>query len=194
MQYISNKDFRRHNLEGRELKEMVIGLVGLGNVGMGVAERLQPFGCKLFGWDPSPVNKERFISLGGHYVDSFDEMLPKIDILSFHARLTPESYQMMDEFQFSIIKDGLYLINCARASLINNKALLVAIDTGKVKAAALDVLDPEPPFDLRPNEYSYDHNLLNHPKIIVTPHIGSSTVDAQKRIALDLADQIKKSF
>lgn len=187
-------DFRRHLLEGRELQSMSVGLIGLGNVGMLVAERLKPFGCKIFGWDPTPKDKNRFISLGGIFVESFEQMLPKVDILSFHARLTPENYHMMATPQFQLVNDGLFLINSARADLIEQGALLEAINNGKVAMAALDVLEPEPPFDLHPSEHEYKHKLLNNKNILVTPHIGASTVEAQKRIALDICEQMKEKF
>ena len=81
-------------------------------------------------------------------------------------------------------------INCARAELVDQAALIEFINNGAIAAASLDVLDPEPPFDLHPKDHSYQHELLNHPKIIVTPHIGASTVEAQKRISMDLAEQL----
>jgi D-3-phosphoglycerate dehydrogenase / 2-oxoglutarate reductase len=192
LSFVKENDFRRHLLEGRELQKMTVGLVGLGNVGLGVAERLKPFGCKILGWDPVSSGNARFTSIGGELVKSFEEMLPKIDILSFHARLTSDNFHMMDEPQFNLVKNGLFLINGARAGLINTDALLVAINNGKVEAAGLDVLEPEPPFDLKPHEHCYKHKLLNHPKIFITPHVGASTFDAQRRIALDLVEQMRR--
>jgi D-3-phosphoglycerate dehydrogenase len=187
-------DYRRHLLEGRELKKMTVGIVGLGNVGIAVAERLKPFGCKIIGWDPKSVNIRKFISLGGFIPPSFEDMLRTVDVLSLHVRLTPSNRHMISSPQFNLTKKGLLLINCARAGLIDDLALLNAIKNGQVRAASLDVLDPEPSFDISPEGSTYNHTLLNHPEIIVTPHIGASTVDAQKRISLDLAGQIKATL
>ena len=190
----NENDFRRHLLEGRELQDMTVGLVGLGNVGMLVSERLKAFGCKILGWDPRSKDKSDFISHGGVYVESFEQLLSEVDILSFHARLTPDNYHMMGRKQFQKVKDGLLLINCARADLVDQNALLESVNNGKVAMASLDVLEPEPPFDLHPKEHNYQHQLLKHPRIIVTPHIGASTIEAQKRISLNLGEQLKKAL
>ncbi len=101
---------------------------------------------------------------------------------------------MMGERQFQIVKDGLFLINCARAGLVDQEALLKFVNNGKIAMVALDVLEPEPPFDLHPKEHNYQHKLLKHPNIIVTPHIGGSTIEAQKRISISLCKQIKKEL
>jgi D-3-phosphoglycerate dehydrogenase / 2-oxoglutarate reductase len=190
----NENDFRRHLLEGRELQDMTVGLVGLGNVGMLVSERLKAFGCKILGWDPRSKDKSDFISHGGVYVESFEQLLSEVDILSFHARLTPDNYHMMGRKQFQKVKDGLLLINCARADLVDQNALLESVNNGKVAMASLDVLEPEPPFDLHPKEHNYQHQLLKHPRVIVTPHIGASTIEAQKRISLNLGEQLKKAL
>jgi len=190
----NENDFRRHLLEGRELQDMTVGLVGLGNVGMLVSERLKAFGCKILGWDPRSKDKSDFISHGGVYVESFEQLLSEVDILSFHARLTTDNYHMMGRKQFQKVKDGLLLINCARADLVDQNALLESVNNGKVAMASLDVLEPEPPFDLHPKEHNYQHQLLKHPRIIVTPHIGASTIEAQKRISLNLGEQLKKAL
>ena len=188
----NENDFRRHLLEGRELQDMTVGLVGLGNVGMLVSERLKAFGCKILGWDPRSKDKGDFISHGGVYVESFEQLLSEVDILSFHARLTTDNYHMMGRKQFQKVKDGLLLINCARADLVDQNALLESVNNGKVAMASLDVLEPEPPFDLHPKEHNYQHQLLKHPRIIITPHIGASTIEAQNRISLSLGKQLKK--
>lgn len=191
---INENDFRRHLLEGRQLKDMIVGLVGLGNVGKLVSERLNVFGCKMIGWDPNSKNKGDFISNGGKYAESFEKLLSEVDILTFHARLTKENYHMMGRKQFQKVKDGLLLINCARADLIDQLALLEFVNNGKVAMASIDVLEPEPPFDLHPREHNYHHQLLRHPNIIVTPHIGASTIEAQKGISLNLGEQLKRAL
>ena len=101
---------------------------------------------------------------------------------------------MIGNNQFSYAKDGLYLVNVARAALIDDDALIDALNKGKVACAALDVLDPEPPFDLPPDKHEYHHPLLEHPRVFITPHVGASTEDAQRKIAVDLAEQIREFF
>jgi D-3-phosphoglycerate dehydrogenase len=192
--FIEKNDFRRQLLEGRELRNMSVGLVGLGNVGMLVFKRLKAFGCEVIGHDPYSDNITEFTSSGGVYCESFEELLPKVDIISFHARLTEENTNMMGEEQFNKVKPGLLLINTARANLINQKALLESIKKGKVSAVSLDVLEPEPPFELKPDQHNYQHPMLANKKIYVTPHIGASTVDAQQRISLDICKQILNNW
>ena len=99
---------------------------------------------------------------------------------------------MMGTSEFQKAKKGLLLVNCARADLIDQNALLEALASNKVAMAALDVLKPEPPFDLEPKDHNFKHKLMNHPQITVTPHIGASTIEAQERISLDLSRQLKK--
>jgi len=191
---VKNNDFRRALLEGRELQNMTVGLVGIGNVGTLVTERLQTFGCKVLGFDPYQKDKTKFISYGGICVDSLNDLLSKVDILSLHAKLTSENYHMFAKKQFKKIKQGLLFVNCARAELVDETVLLEFLNNGKIAAASLDVLNPEPPFDFSPRKHSYKHELLNHPKVIVTPHIGASTIEAQKRISINLAQQLYMFF
>ncbi len=184
-------DYRRHLLEGRELAALTVGLVGLGNVGMAVTRRLAPFGCRLLGWDPEPPDASGFAALGGTLVGSFDELLPEPDILSFHVRLTADTRAMLDAQALRRIKPGLLLINTSRGAVIDDRALLAALDDGRVAAAALDVLDPEPPFDAEPGTVTFAHPVLGHQKVVLTPHVAGSTVDAQRRIALALAEMLE---
>jgi D-3-phosphoglycerate dehydrogenase len=188
--FTNRNDFRRQLLEGRELNNMSVGLVGLGNVGMLVFERLKAFGCLVVGHDPYSNNIAQFVSSGGVHCKTFDELLSMVDIISFHARLTKDNIHMMGEEQFNKVKPGLLIINTARANLIDQKALLKSVENDIVSAVSLDVLEPEPPFELEPEQHNYQHPMLENEKIYVTPHIGASTVDAQQRISLDICEQI----
>ena len=187
-------DFRRHLYEGRELGALSVGLVGLGNVGMAVARRLRPFGCRLVGWDPEPPLADEFARLGGELMPGYEALIPEVDILSFHVRLTPETRGMLNARALALAKDGLLVVNTARGAVVDPNALLEALSTGRVAAAALDVLDPEPPFDALPGEHDFTSPLLGHPRILNTPHMGASTEDAQRRIALDLAAQVEAAL
>ena len=171
-----------------------MGLVGLGNVGRNVAQRLLPFGCRVMGWDPFPTAGEAFVKLGGTLCDSFTQMLPQLDLLSFHVPLTPQTANMLDRDALHNVKPGLRVINTARGGVIDPDALLEAVEDGRVSAAALDVISPEPPFDAEPGTASFSHPLLGHPRILVTPHMAASTSDAQQRIAVQLAASLKKAL
>jgi len=189
---VGESDFRRSRLEGRELQQLTVGIVGLGNVGRAVAERLLPFGCDLIGYDPFVENLEWFKQKGIDIASSIEQLMKKIDLLTLHARLTSDNSHMIGEEQLSMAKQGILLVNSARAGLVDDKALLKALDDAQVGFAALDVLDPEPPFDLEPGCHDYSHPLLGHTRVLVSPHIGASTVDAQRKIAVDLVSHIRE--
>jgi D-3-phosphoglycerate dehydrogenase / 2-oxoglutarate reductase len=191
---VQKKDFRRHLLEGRELSRLSVGIVGLGNVGSSVAERLLPFGCKLLGYDPNIKDSDFELLESVERVDSIESLISKVDILTLHAKLNLDNFNMIGADQFSYAKDGIYLVNAARAALVDHTALIDALDEGRVAFAAIDVLEPEPPFDLSPDKHEYHHILLEHPRVLITPHIGASTEDAQRKIAVDLAEQIRRYF
>jgi D-3-phosphoglycerate dehydrogenase / 2-oxoglutarate reductase len=184
-------DYRRDLLEGRELTTQTVGLVGLGNVGSGVARRLSGFGCRIIGWDPAPLKAEEFIECGGELTESYEELLKNVDILSFHVRLSTDTTHMLDEQTLKLIKPGLFLINTARARVIDDKAVLAALDDGRIAGVAVDVLEPEPPFDDVPVARDFQHDFLAHPNVIVTPHMAASTEQAQKNIGNSLAAQIE---
>ena len=188
---IADGDYRRELLRGRELATLGVGLVGLGNVGMAVARRLQPFGCRIMGYDPAPPDPEGFKTLGGILTDSLDVLLPQIDILSLHVRLISETRHLIDSAALARVKPGLLLVNTARGAVIDDAALLDALNDGRVAAAALDVLDPEPPFDAEPGSVAFDHPLLRHPSVTVTPHMAAETEQAQQRITATLVRKLE---
>lgn len=188
---VAANDFRRHLLEGRELGALTVGLVGVGNVGIAVAERLSAFGCALIGYDPYTVHGERFAALGGRFVESLCDLLRAADIVSFHVTQTCETTRMLDRKALEHVKPGAIVVNTARGAVIDDQDLIEALDNGRVAAAAVDVLEPEPPFESPPAETSYDHPLLHHERVFVTPHMAASTEDAQRRIAVELAERLK---
>jgi len=184
-------DFRRSLLEGRELSQLTIGILGLGNVGIEVAKMLSVFKSRLLAYDPYTKHKQSFKNLSGIIVKSFPEFLKCLDVLTIHVRLTDKTENMLNLKAFEQMKDGILLVNSSRAKVIENSALLNALEQNKVKMAALDVLSPEPPYDESPNNFKYHHELLNHKDIFLTPHIGGSTSDAQKKVSNELLYQIK---
>ncbi len=191
---VSQNDFRRHLYEGRELSQMTVGIVGLGNTGMTVAKRLSAFGCKLIGCDRTMKRKTLFADLGGVMVEDIDEMLSDIDVLTLHVPSTPQTKFMIDRSVFSNMKPGSYLVNTARGSVVNENDLLSALESRKIEGAALDVVTPEPSYDVDPDQQVFDHPLVKHSRVIYTPHIAASTEDAQRRISMQLAMKIKAAL
>ena len=191
---VSCNDFRRHLYEGRELSQMSVGILGVGNTGMTVAKRLSAFGCRVIGCDRTMRRKTIFADLGGEMVETLEEMLPEIDLLTLHAPSTPQTQGIINKAVLYQMKEGSYLVNTARGNIVNESDLIDALDNGQIAGAALDVIDPEPPYDLAPELNDFSHPLLNHPRVIFTPHVAASTQDAQYRIGVQLASKMKDAL
>ncbi len=191
---VDHGDFRRHLIEGRELSALRVGIAGLGRVGMGVAERLRPFGCALYGYDPDRSVYGAFESLGGTLVPSLPALAERSHLLTIHMPLTPETRGIVDRSLLAHLPHGAFLVNMARGAIIDDGALLEALDSGQIAAAALDVLEPEPPFDADPAAHAYSHALLEHPNVWMTPHMGASTRECQRLIAVRLAEKLRETL
>lgn len=189
---IKKRDYRRHMYEGRELSNLNVGIIGMGNIGYEVAKRLKPFNCKIFAFDRYSKNKVKFNKLGGKFVNSLDSLISKIDVLTIHCNLDDTNYKMLGFKQFNKIKKNIFLINCARAELIDNKALIHAIKRKKISYASIDVINPEPNYDKIKTKKKFIHPFLNEKKIFYTPHIAASTSDAQLKISNQIAIDLKK--
>jgi len=158
---------------GTELREKVVGIIGLGNIGSRVAEILvNGFKSKVIAYDPY-IN-EAYAEKVGVQVVSFDELLEKSDIISIHCPLTPETYHLIDHNAFEKMKNGIIIINTARGSIIDTKALIENIKNGKVAAVALDVIEDEP--------IDETHEILKFKNVVITPHIASSTIETLRRM------------
>jgi glyoxylate reductase len=158
---------------GVDLKGATVGIVGLGNIGFAVAERLGAFGTRLIFANRSPLPKiER--GLDATQV-SLDELITSSDIICLHLPLTAETEDLIDAAAFQKMKPTAILINAARGPIVNTQALLEALKTGQIRAAGLDVTDPEP---LPP-----DHPLFQLENCLITPHIGSATQNTRKTMA-----------
>jgi phosphoglycerate dehydrogenase-like enzyme len=157
------------SLPGRELGAMTVGLVGLGRVGLRVAELLRGLGAEVLAHDPyaEPSGPVRMVAL--------DELLAEADLLSLHAPVTAETRGMVDRRLLGALREGALLVNTARGDLIDEAALLWALDEGPLAAAALDALADEPP--------APDHPLVGRDDVIVTPHIGGQTTEARAAMA-----------
>ncbi|MFS0722687.1 phosphoglycerate dehydrogenase [Paenibacillus sp. 1P07SE] len=170
----------RKSFLGVELRNKVLGVMGMGRIGSEVAARAKAFGMEILGYDPF-LTEERAAKLGVKLA-SIDEIVRQADFMTVHTPLTPETRHMIAKPQFDVMKPGMRIVNCARGGIIDEQALVEAIDQGIVAGAAFDVFEIEPPAE--------DHPFLKHPKVIVTPHLGASTVEAQENVAIDVSEQV----
>lgn len=164
----------RTKFTGRQLEGKTLGIVGLGRVGQAVAQRAAGFDMRVLGFDPF-LSAERASELGIESVPHLHELWPQCDFITLHTPLTPETRNIVSGKALESMRQGVRIINCARGGLIDEEALLEALNTGHVAGAAIDVFDPEPP--------PADHPLVHHPKVLVTPHLGASTEEAQVAVA-----------
>ena len=161
-------------LIGERIEEKTVGIIGLGNIGLRVLELLKPFNPKrIIVYDPY-VSGEVIRASGAEQAGSLEELLTLSDIITIHAPLTPETRHMLDRKAFEKMRPGAYLVNTARGGIIDPDALLWALENGILKAAALDVFEPEP--------IPANHPILKHENVITTPHIGSGTIPSYKQM------------
>ena len=172
--------WEKNKFMGAELTDKVLGIVGLGAIGKVVAERARGLKMAVVAFDPY-VSKEDAQLLDVETVP-LDELYSRADFITYHTPLTPETKGMVNAASIAKMKDGVCIINCARGALVNEADLLAALESGKVKGAALDVYNTEPPPPEMP--------LLQHPNLILTPHLGASTNEAQEKVAVLIAEQI----
>ncbi|MDQ6780254.1 MAG: phosphoglycerate dehydrogenase [Candidatus Eremiobacteraeota bacterium] len=170
-------------LAGGELAGKVLGIVGLGRIGAAVAARARAFQMTVIAHD-AVIGEARAESLGVKLVP-LDTLLQRADYVTLHVPATPMTRDLIAINQFALMRSSAFLINCARGELVNGADLLEALDTGGIAGAALDVTAVEPP----PADADV-WRLLQHPKVLVTPHLGGSTRESQERIALDLCRDV----
>jgi D-3-phosphoglycerate dehydrogenase len=171
--------WERQLFVGTELRGKTLGLIGMGQVGSEVARRARGLEMRVIAHDPY-VSPDRAQGIGVELV-SLDELLAQSDVISLHMRLTPSTRDYLGAQQLAQVKPGVRIINTARAELIEEQALIDALDSGRVAAAAIDVFREEPPGE---------SPFLTHPRVLVTPHLGASTEEAQERAALDVAQEV----
>lgn len=173
----------KKEFEGGELNGKTLGIIGMGRIGAAVGTRATAFGMKLVGYDPLIDAKE--IQIRGAKPVSLDELYQQADMITLHIPLTADSKNLLNADSFAKMKQGVYIVCAARGGVIDETAMFEALNSGKVAGAALDVFSTEPPGLT---------DLVNHPKVINTPHIGAQTVEAQVRAANDISSEILRAL
>lgn len=170
----------KNRFEGREITGKTLGVIGLGNVGRVVADRAQGLKLHVLGFDPA-LSAERARELGVELV-GLDQIYARSDFITVHTPLTPQTRHLLNREAFERMKRGVLIVNAARGGIVNEAELEAALHSGRVAGAALDVFEEEPP--------RATHPLLALESVIVTPHLGASTLEAQERVALAIAEQV----
>jgi D-specific alpha-keto acid dehydrogenase len=175
MSRAASHDFRLLDERGKELRDMTVGVVGTGHIGAGVIDRLQGFGCRIVAYDHRPKTAVGYASL--------DELLQQSDIVTLHTPLNADTNHLLNRQRFTHMKDGAFLINTGRGSLIDTEALIAALESGKLGGAALDVLEGEAgifyaDYRARPIENKLLLRLQELPNVLITPHTAYYTEHA----------------
>ena len=173
-------EWARSKYSGTELMDKTLGILGFGRIGQLVAERALSFGMRVLAYDPF-VSAERYRELGVDKADTSDDVYAQADFLTLHLPKTPETEGWLDAEALAKCKDGVRVINVARGPLVVDEDLQAALESGKVGGAALDVFRAEP---------ITDHPLFGMPNVVVTPHLGASTAEANDRAGYQAAEQI----
>ena len=179
-QSIQEGKWDRKSFDGIQVQGKTLGIIGVGRIGSRVAKRMQAMEMTTIGYDPY-ITEERAHQVGVELVD-FDTLLAKSDYITIHTPLTKETEKMLNAEAIAKMKDGVVIINTSRGSNVDEDALLAALESGKVRAAGLDVYVDEP---------TKNKALYSHPMVSCTPHIGAATVEAQKRIGAEIVEIIK---
>ena len=179
---LKSGEWKRAPFTGRELKHKTLGVVGLGKVGGRVALRSKAFEMEVIAYDPY-ISEKRGTDLGVKLV-SLEELIRYADVLTVHTPLNDETRGMITAEHFSQMKDGVIVINCARGGIIEETAILQALESGKAAGAGFDVWSSEPP-----NSETLK-SLICQPNMVVTPHLGANTFEAQKNVAVDVGREI----
>jgi D-3-phosphoglycerate dehydrogenase / 2-oxoglutarate reductase len=168
--------------KGIELYKKTLGIIGLGNIGKEVARRALGMGMQVLAYDP-PFSPMDFIV----EITTREKVLANSDYITLHVPLDKQHGPTIGKDEIAMMKKGVVLINCARGGVVDQQALLEALESGQVGAAALDVFEHEPPTEA-------EKALINHPRVSVSPHIGGSTMEAQERVGTEIALKVVKAL
>ena len=169
----------KKEFEGIELSGKTLGIIGYGRIGIEVGKRAAAFGMNVIVYDPN-VSEEELVHSDAEPV-SIQDLFAWSDFISLHLPLNVQTRDLIGPLAFSQMKDGVRIVCAARGGIVDESALLNALNSGKVTGAALDVFEKEPPGLT---------DLISHPRLIATPHIGAQTVEAQSRAAEDIANEV----
>jgi D-3-phosphoglycerate dehydrogenase / 2-oxoglutarate reductase len=178
---VKSGEWKRSQYLGTELYNKQLGIIGLGRIGSEIAKRAKAFGMNVLVFDPF-LTKERAKKIGVNSC-TLDELLQEADIITVHTPLTKETKGLLGRENLAKTKKGVYLLNCARGGIIDEEALVEYLENGHVKGVALDVFEVEPP---------KNNKLLTYDQVIVTPHLGASTKEAQLSVASQVAEEVLK--
>src|SRR3954469_3305675 len=175
----------RTNFQGVELYDKTLGIIGMGRIGSELSRRAIAFGMRVLAYDPY-LSAARARSLQVQLTDELDDLLTGSDFISLHTPLTPETHHLLDADRMQKMRRGVRIINCARGGLIDENALAAAVHAGQVAVAALDVFESEP----LPN----DSVLRNETNVVLTPHLGASTAEAQESVGIEIAQSVRSAL
>jgi D-3-phosphoglycerate dehydrogenase len=180
---IKNSEWKREQFAGFELTGKTLGVIGAGQIGRIVMEKALALGMNVVAYDPVLADLSKFPQLArAKLMKSLEELVAQSDLVTLHIPRTKETKGIISKELLAKFKKGSYLLNVARGGLIDDEALHAALDSGHVAGAALDVFEVEPPV--------FPVKLIDHPKVIATPHLGASTVEAQERVGLVAFEQV----
>ncbi|HSY74002.1 MAG TPA: phosphoglycerate dehydrogenase [Dongiaceae bacterium] len=171
----------RKLFQGVELAGKTLGVLGMGRIGTEVAKRAIAFGMRVVAYDPY-LTEERAKAIGAEFAESLDDVYRAADFITVHMPVTKETKEMLNAAAFAKMKPGVKIVNCARGEIISETDLIAALESGKVAGAALDVFAVEP--------LPADHPYRKQPNLILTPHLGASTEEAQEKCGIEVAEVI----
>lgn len=181
---LKEERWEKKKFMGGEVLNKTLGILGYGKIGRSVALKSKCLGMEVLCYDPY-VGRDIIDQFSIRLVADIEQVLSVADYISVHVPKKPETENMIAKEQFQIMKKGVFLINCARGGVVDEKALLWALNEGIVAGAALDVFEVEPP---------QDFSLVKHPKVLCTPHLGAATYESQENVAIKIAEQIADMF
>jgi D-3-phosphoglycerate dehydrogenase len=182
---VRSGSWNRTNFQGVELYDKTLGVIGMGRIGSELSRRAIAFGMRVMAYDPY-LSAARARSLQVQLVEELDDLLTSADFISLHTPLTTETRHLLDAARLEKMKRGVRIINCARGGLIDETALVDALNSGQVAVAALDVFENEP--------LPLDSPLRGEANLVLTPHLGASTAEAQESVGIEIAQSVRAAL
>ncbi len=182
MEMVAGKWPKKEYSKGIELSGKTLGVMGFGNIGKETARRGLGLGMKVLAYDPFFTPADFVVQ-----TTTREKLLAESDFITLHVPLDKKAGPTIGKKEFEMMKNGVIIVNCARGGVVDEAALLEALETGKVGGVALDVFMNEPPTEAQ-------QVLIKHPKVSVSPHVGGSTVEGQERVGIEIAQRVVKAF